>query len=34
MLDEWKSLEAYESADEENFYVWDLRKGIPKSLFC
>ncbi len=32
-LDEWTSLTPYTTIGEDQFYVWDLRKGIPTSVF-
>ncbi|WP_421762917.1 M23 family metallopeptidase [Ekhidna sp.] len=33
MLDEWVPLKPYKTEDENQYYLWDLREGIPKSLF-
>ena len=33
MMDEWINLEPYYQNGERQFYIWDLRKGTPKSLF-
>ena len=33
MLDEWINLEPYQQNGEYQYYLWDLRKGTPKSLF-
>lgn len=33
LLEEWINLQPYNQSKEEKFYLWDLRKGTPKSLF-
>ena len=33
MLDEWVSLQPYNQDGESKYYLWDLRKGTPESLF-
>lgn len=33
VLEEWTNLEPYAAEDGTHFYVWDLRKGIPKDIF-
>ncbi|MEQ9467149.1 MAG: M23 family metallopeptidase [Ekhidna sp.] len=33
MLDEWVSMQPYVQDGEDQFYLWDLRKGTPRSLF-
>jgi len=32
-LNEWTSLKPYASSGEDQYYVWDLRKGIPSATF-
>ncbi|MEP1032728.1 M23 family metallopeptidase [Ekhidna sp.] len=33
MLDEWVNIQSYRQEGEVEYYLWDLRKGTPKSLF-
>ncbi|WP_425392367.1 M23 family metallopeptidase [Ekhidna sp.] len=33
LLDEWVPLIPYAESGEHQYYIWDLRKGTPKSLF-
>ncbi|WP_370089671.1 M23 family metallopeptidase [Ekhidna sp.] len=33
LLDEWQNLKPYKQNGEDHYYLWDLRKGTPKSLF-
>lgn len=33
LLDEWVSISPYAQSNGTKYYLWDLRKGIPKSLF-
>jgi len=30
---EWISLKSYKTSGKDSYYIWDLRKGTPKSLF-
>ncbi|MBC6410792.1 MAG: M23 family metallopeptidase [Ekhidna sp.] len=32
-LSEWIPLKPYKTSGKSNYYVWDLRKGTPKSIF-
>lgn len=32
-LKEWVSLKPYRVSGEDSYYIWDLRKGTPKSVF-
>lgn len=33
LLDEWVNIKPYEQSEDNNYYLWDLRKGTPKSIF-
>lgn len=33
MLEEWIPLDPYYQENETQYYIWDLRKGIPKNIF-
>lgn len=32
-LNEWKSLTPYRTSGKDQYYIWDLRNGTPKSVF-
>lgn len=32
-IEEWQSLSPYRTSGDDNYYVWDLRKGTPKGVF-
>lgn len=32
-LNEWQSLKPYKTSGDDAYYVWDLRKGTPSSIF-
>lgn len=33
MLEDWQTLKPYQTKAEDQFYLWDLREGVPKNLF-
>ncbi|GAB4237279.1 MAG: M23 family metallopeptidase [Ekhidna sp.] len=33
LLSEWKSLTPYLTSGEDKYYIWDMRDGLPKSVF-
>lgn len=33
LLDEWVKIQPYYKDDENQYYLWDLRKGTPRSMF-